>query len=711
VSGNGLTKPFEKRLRRCEYRPGKLDVKPFVKELKEAGFNLLVSSATVGTGFAFFDSKLRPHVKDMDPGYITELINECHANDIMVITWFCFGIEDVYDMDAYQPLKMFPDGRMEFINPPEGEPDAIGMCMFTSDFIERRAEFLQEVMALGFDGVWFDGTSGAGMPNRDRLGCVCPSCRKAFMDDAGLDVPSKIDWADPIFRRWVVWRYEQLRKTFELLNRKVLEVNPDAHVTFSESNRPWGPGQWFLDWKFAQNIDRHNGYVLSAHTGLGPTNSNQHLPFHAQMVRAAAPVADIWSPVYSAREAPNSRSLPAQALNMRMHALGAIAHGVIPWFGVFPFHFDTFKPINEAVARREEFFGGEPVRHAGLVVSTRTRDFWGTANDRVGQYSETLYGIHSILAQHHIEMGVLFDSDLDLGDRLEQFKVIILPRTTCITDKGAENLRRWVAEGGLLIAAGEATTMDEWGGARDDFALADVFGVSLVSIGADEDPNELVLEPLDDGLTETRKAFSFDAPFTRIRINSESVEVLARVAAKLKRQVGDDTDVSTLDSGGSEPAITLHPFGKGHAVYLTPELGVGYTRWPHKNTRELLAGLVRRRPLPYEVDAPTVVISNAFIQDDPKRLMVHLLNLPPASNRVVRPGWPGDELCGPGARSVLDEILPIYDITVSVRDYNVKSARLPLSEQELEIVREGDIARVVVPRLDDHDIVELVLET
>jgi len=690
MSADKLTQPFEKRLRRAEHRPNRLDVAPFVRSLKENGFNLLVSSATYGGGRAFFPSKIRPHVEDMDPDYLPELIRMCHENDIMVITWFCFGIEDVGDIDDYWPAKLYPDCVMQFINPPEGEPDAIGMCMFTSDYRKHQAAFLQEIISLGFDGVWFDGTSGAGMPNRDRLGCVCPTCRKAFRDDTRQEPPAKIDWSDEVFRRWVVWRYERLLATFSFLAGKAREVNPKAAVTFSESNRPWGPGQWTLDWRFAQPLERHIGYVMSAHSGLGPTNCNQFLPFHAKLVRAAAPVADIWSPVFSAREAPNCRAIPPHPTHMRMHALGAIAHGVIPWFGVGPDQFPYFEAVNEAVAPREEFFAGDPVRHTAVAVSTRTRDFWGEAFGRVGNYSEALYGVHSCLAQHHIEMSVVFDSDLDSGN-LDGYRVLILPQTACMSDEAARSLDRWVAEGGLLIATAETSLMDEWGNRREDFALAGLLGVSLVEVRPDEDPNERLAEPLTDDLADGKPRFSIDAPYTRVRVADDAVKVLARTCAE------------------GEPFITLRPHGRGEAIYIAAETGIGYTRWPHMYTRKMLAQLIRRRPLPYEVDAPTVVISNGFLVDEPRRLLVHLLNLPPASNRVVRPGWPGNEMAGPGARGVLDEIVPVFDLGVSVRDLKVHSARLPLSGRKLDLVREGDTARVVVERLDEHEIVEFLL--
>jgi len=61
----------------------------------------------LGFVWALFDSKLRPPAPKMNPKYIPELISLCHKNDIMILSWGCFNIQDVrYDKENYVPMKM-----------------------------------------------------------------------------------------------------------------------------------------------------------------------------------------------------------------------------------------------------------------------------------------------------------------------------------------------------------------------------------------------------------------------------------------------------------------------------------------------------------------------------------------------------------------------------------------------------------------------------
>ena len=77
---------------------------------------MIISSATIGYGWALFDSKLRPPAPKMNPKYIPELISLCHKNDIMILSWGCFNIQDVrYDKENYVPMKMYPQWQQKYI--------------------------------------------------------------------------------------------------------------------------------------------------------------------------------------------------------------------------------------------------------------------------------------------------------------------------------------------------------------------------------------------------------------------------------------------------------------------------------------------------------------------------------------------------------------------------------------------------------------------
>ena len=54
--------------------------------------------------------------------------------------------------------------------------------------------------------------------------------------------------------------------------------------------------------------------------------------------------------------------------------------------------------------------------------------------------------------------------------------LLILPNVGALSDAQAAAIRRFVERGGSLIATGATSLYNEWGDARPDFALADLFG-------------------------------------------------------------------------------------------------------------------------------------------------------------------------------------------------------------------------------------------
>ena len=62
-------------------------------------------------------------------------------------------------------------------------------------------------------------------------------------------------------------------------------------------------------------------------------------------------------------------------------------------------------------------------------------------------------------------------------EELAGFKVLVLANVALMSDAQAEAVRRFVRDGGGLIATHETSLFDEKGRRRADFALADVLGV------------------------------------------------------------------------------------------------------------------------------------------------------------------------------------------------------------------------------------------
>ena len=83
--------------------------------------------------------------------------------------------------------------------------------------------------------------------------------------------------------------------------------------------------------------------------------------------------------------------------------------------------------------------------------------------------------------------GVVFSRMLYLSEEggywptsLQGFQAVIVPELAMLDAAHLEQLRRYVKQGGRLIAFGHASLLDEKGQRRKDYALGDVLGARLV---------------------------------------------------------------------------------------------------------------------------------------------------------------------------------------------------------------------------------------
>ena len=145
------------------------------------------------------------------------------------------------------------------------------------------------------------------------------------------------------------------------------------------------------------------------------------------------------------------------------------------------------------------------------------------------------------------------------------------------------------------------------------------------------------------------------------------------------------------------PAVTRNRFGEGQAIYIGGDVGGAYLSSPYPPLKRFVASLLNSTEPPLKVMAPEA-IEMVAARRRPGELMVHLLNNP-------TPVLPWDvattELTGIYLANT--ELTPIRDVQIQFNRIAVKSARLPLHDQELEIT--GDPPAICVPLIDLHEVV------
>ncbi len=506
-------RPLQDRLRGIEWRPTKAEVETYVSILQHQLCNVVTLGLMNGAGWANYPSQYAPHAKGMDPEWLPGAVKACHERGIAVIGWLPFNTQDLRDAEDLQPAKQFPGWTMKFILEPGRQVDKprIGMCVVSSPYREHHARVLAEAVEYsGVDGVFFDGFYLSGIPHPSQPGCVCDYCRAKFREETGLDQPERVDWSNPVFRRWVRWRNEKLVEVAKHFRDAMRQVKQGLQVTCNYNIWPFANKDWETAipmWRTSDYGVSQHGYANAPHLewvmlGFKSRVSHDLNPEHSDIWRTSQTT---WNP-----DGPREQ-VERHELTMRLFMLSALAHGTTPWHGGMVRPPEVGRRIHEAVKLREPYFSHDSVRHLGVVLSQNTHDFYGhiPGTDNLTDYRDGILGTWMLLTENHLPFNFVFDNELQAG-QLASYRVLLLPNTAALSGKMVTELARWVRAGGHLVATADTGLYDEWGERLPKACLDQAFEMGDCSVTQEERTaavgrGRVTYLPRDPGLVYARE--------------------------------------------------------------------------------------------------------------------------------------------------------------------------------------------------------------
>jgi hypothetical protein len=497
--------------------------RPTAETLRRAGINWVTTHFFKGFGLK---------VESEEIAQTAELIRNYHAEGIKVFCYIQYGtlMPETILLEEPEARKWL---RTDWHGRNDAPPYAYGEqywrvkpCGNQEGFRNYLLRCVDQAIGIGADGVWID--------NLNADGCHCSACQKAFQ--AYLADTIKDPWremglrqlstvaiphvhlpTDPVFQAWVRFRAAELKESVKRISRHARALKPDIQVAAnfglgSHLRNPSEGGNWIgnygdLDFIYAENHlfpGWQDGEIVTQHgpVKLGASLGLKVVPGSTRPLRPVGPYA-----VPSTPTRPELRRVFAESV---LFGAGA-TNG--PW------------------GLRGENGGEEPafLRDAQLRSDTRAlADYYRSWKDKLAGstdaapvalfYSFEAFGfdeprsrqamqaMSQLLLQHQVPFRYVLSDHLDA---LDDVQLLILPHVLGLSDETARTLRQFVRRGGRILATGRSSLYDESLRMREDYALADIFGVRYSNAFEAEHQNSIlfhdstscVLLPGEWGLT------------------------------------------------------------------------------------------------------------------------------------------------------------------------------------------------------------------
>jgi len=603
-------------------------------------------------------------------------------------------------------------------------------CVNSAYYDEFLPDVLREIMERSHpDG--FTDNSWSGL-ERGRI-CHCVNCRRAFRDATGMALPRSRDWDSPAYRQWIAWSYARRVAIWELNNRVTQEAGgPDCLWIGMNSGDILAQSTRFRDYRAlcerteiimldSQRRTNVSGFQSNAEAGTlihGLLGWEKAIPESMAMYQAGEPTFRVAS---------------KPEAEVRMWAVEGFAGGIQPWWHHIGAYHEDRRQYRTAEslfrwheANEQYLVSRSPVATVGVLWSKENVDFYGRddADARVGLPHR---GIREALIRARIPYVMVHADHVDRD--AEGLALLVLPNLGAMSEAQCASVRRFVEGGGGLLATGESSRYDEWGDARPDFGLADLFGVRGSGVhhgsGGSADPSwESWARHSYLRLTPELRAGVYgpqvgSEPPIGTQPGGERHAALAGFEETDVVPFGGRLEVVWAESGAfvpltfvppfpiyppetswmRDPATTLpalvlnEPPGGGRVAYLPADLDRCYGRDSLPDHGRLLGNLARwgaHDRVPLRVEGAGLIDCHLYRQ--PGRLILHLVNL---SN----PGtW----------RQALHELIPVGPFSVSVQvpdGASGQSARLLVAGGTIPTTLNDGWASFQISSILDHEVV------
>lgn len=696
-----------------------------------------------------------------------QVVKECHCNGIKVLFHLatnsaCGGINAYFnqqrEMLTRQGKLLARQGRK--LKTGEEIPPSYTLCILNDVFIAAFFDLTRQLIrtydidGLVIDGPWWE----CQIDGKKRL-MLCQYCRDDYRRYSGRTTIPREDWNDPQWRDYIRWRFRTFAMFLKHLREVIKKVDGRLLVTANHLVMPENnymartdpnliPGQ--VDSLFSET-NLHGLSMLMPSMTMKFSYAATDGVASGNYCKAAE-----YNPDGLADAKPSYVDVASLAYTGLINGSWVSFHSTMDQKAEpHPLRTKVYQEFGREVDGKKEWLvNSTPTPHVGIVYSVKTRDNYAGAN--VPAFMHSFLGAERMMVESHIPSGYLIDRQIDI-EHLSRFGCVILPNVACMSNKEIQAIRKYVKNGGGLIATGETSLYDQNERFRGDFGLADIFGIRFEGVSERA-------RKVHSGQEPKWKKYPFKLHPHEITKNfeEENVDITWLPYFHVEKKNDCDTIATWLtveedtiwpvntgrfitgDSG--EPCIVAGRYGKGRIVYASSDITAFYIARSIRPLRDLMAAIVEWvAPVPIRGVCPKSIEMTVMKQDGKKHTVVHLLNYATFNKGNSLMMWYGGSFdskdvfvpcvpsgtCRRTARSdmdrnmaaivenwrrrepilefpICDECVPVYNVKLLVdKRYKsrIKRAYMAPGGKEVKVVDKGTKYELTVSSVDIHAIV------
>jgi hypothetical protein len=570
-----------------------------------------------------------------------------------------------------------------------------GACM-NSPYRQLLFDMVREVAQYGIDGVFLDG------PTVRQGGCYCPHCQEKFQGIHGKPLPREEDVHDPLWHRFMDFRYDTIAECLRDANAALKEVRPEALLYMNSQAIASG----IACARDNRRLVKHQE-ILGAEGGFIFYTRPEEVPWWkpgetAKLIESQAEGKP--TVVFLAADhKPWNRTIHTAAETKLLYA-DTIANGANVWYGLHSPIEDIDTPggraareMNLFLKKNERYY--EKTRSGARVAlmrsavtmdyyqrETEISDFSSAERKKVegvlGNAAKSFEGFYEMLLRSHILFDVIDELTL-AEERMRKYEALVLPNCACLADESLKAITDFVAHGGSLLASFDTSLYDVLMNQKGNFGLSEVFGIRFADESYDFGISSYISITEDHPIPKGLSQKLIPAPHYGLKVETTTAKMLAIFHEPMYAQYRPLSAETT-------PAVVVNIFGKGRAVYLAGTFGEQYRDYGTPAHIRLIANAVSwlSKPLLRVENAPQTLEVVLREQENRARQLIHLVNF---SGEMKRP---------------FEHIIPCRDVRINLQTgREICSVRALQAEVDILFQKEKDSLNFTVPLVDAYEVI------